>query len=248
MAMKFPKSAQYEFTKNLVKNYKIVPYLDKYFATEVTDFKFEYEPKSSDDAWHPSGDCTPSPLEIYNKVVNPERSAHPASLLKTFMVGHFWHQLLQKAVVDMEIAPAEAIEVQGVRRWAEGPYQWATGAGDIAPCSIPRFGDFVVDFKTMASHQFKSNAIPAWAAGKYEAQINIYMDFFDIDKAIIVGINKDSPHDFKEYEFTKNQPLIDRIYEKWRFVGACLEAQSPPSEADESLFDISSLYQGPVVT
>jgi hypothetical protein len=258
VAIKFPKSEKYDFNRSLVKRHKLVPYLDRYLGKEVEDFHFHYEPKKEDDAWHPSGHCTPSPSDLYDLVSGPkEKKEWGAAMLKTFLVGHFWHQLLQKAVLDLEFAEPSAIERSGHKGWGDlvsrpgreimwTPYHWATGAGDIAPCSIPRHGDFVVDFKTMSAHQYKANDIPAWAADKYEAQINIYMDFFDLERGLIVAICKDTPHEMKEFEFVRNQPLIDAVYDKWEFVSACLDAGEAPTDLDDDAFTLDGLFQGPV--
>jgi len=57
------------------------------------------------------------------------------------------------------------------------------------------------------------------------------MDFFDLEKGLIVAIQKDAPHDMKEFEFVRNQPLIDAIYHKWNIVSQCLdEGVEPPKE------------------
>jgi hypothetical protein len=69
--------------------------------------------------------------------------------------------------------------------------------------------------------------------------MNIYMDFFDYDRALILAINKDTPHDFKEFEFRRNQPLIDVIYDKWKFV-VCQSAskdERPDSDDDNEHFE-----------
>lgn len=260
--IKFPKSEKHNFTKNLVKRHKLVTHLDSYLAIEVTDFEFIYEPKIGDDAWHPSGHCTPSVTELYDIATgNVERKEWGTSMLKTFMVGHFWHQLLQKAVIDLGFAEPSAIERRGTKGWgdiidphADGnimeykyrPYHWATGAADVAPCTIPGHGDYVIDFKTMSGHQYKSVALPEWAAFKYECQINIYMDFFGIEKGLIVAVQKDSPHEFKEFTYVENRPLIDAIYRKWKFVSECLDSGEIPNDFDNEEFDISEFAKGPI--
>lgn len=256
MAIKFPKSEKYNFNKNLVKRHKLATHLDLYLATEVEDFSFTYEPKEEDHGFHPSGHCTPPPTALFEMARddiagNLVKKEWGTSMLKTFLVGHFWHQLLQKAVVDLGFATPDAIERKGYKAWGSAddstprPYHYAAGSGDIAPCSIPKHGDYVVDFKTMSSHQFKTNGIPDWAADKYEAQINIYMDFFELEQGLIVCVNKDSPHDFKEFEFERNQDLIDRIYDKWEFVSACLDEGEAPSTLDDELFN-DFPYTGPI--
>jgi len=251
MAIKFPKSEKYNFTRNLVKRYKLVDHLDRYFGDEVEEFQFIYEPKKKDDAWHPSGHCTPPPSVLYDIATgNVEHKEWGSKMLRTFMVGHFWHQLLQKAVVDLGLAEESAIERQGVRTWGDpmtrAPYHWATGAGDVAPCSLPGHGDYIIDFKTMSSFQFKPNKVPDWAANKYEAQINIYMDFFDLEHGLIVAINKDDS-EMKEFEYVRNQPLVDAIYDKWKFVSECLEIEHRPEAEDDAMFDyIDELFTGPI--
>ena len=266
--VKLPKSNKYDFNRSLVKRHKLAPLLDRHLGTETENFIFTYEPKKSDDGWHPSGACTPNATDLHKMVVSPEKKEWGTAMLKTFMVGHFWHQWLQNAVLELELAAPEAIEVRGVRGWGEKvevgidrhwvdfpeynpemwykPHQWATGAGDIAPCTIPGHGDYVIDFKTMSGQQYRQASIPAWAADKYEAQINIYMSFFDLEQGIIMAVCKDSPHEFKEFEYRRNQPLIDMIYDKWEFVGACLEEDEVPCELDNEMFSLDGLFTGPV--
>lgn len=275
MAVKFPKSSGYDFRRDLVKRHKLVPMLEKFLSTEVEHFAFEYEPKQHDDAWHPSGACMTAPSELYYSVVDPgPAKVWGSAMLKTFMVGHFWHALLQHAVVELGVADPKAIEVRGMHGWGEKeivtrerydehlthiiapgvetwqpfwkPFHWATGSGDVAPLVMPNGDEYVLDFKTMSSHQYKANSLPDWAAAKYEAQINVYMDWFNQERAIILCINKDTPHDMKEYEFVRNQPLIDAIYDKWEFVSECLDIGEAPAAQDDDHFDLSDLILGPV--
>jgi hypothetical protein len=262
MAIKFPKSEKHNFTKNLVKRHKLVTHLDSYLATEVSDFEFKYEPKIGDDAWHPSGHCTPSVTDLYSIATEAaEPKDWGTAMLKTFMVGHFWHQLLQKAVVDIGFASLSSIERRGTKGWGgitdphgDGnimeykyrPYHWATGAADVAPCTIPKHGDYVIDFKTMSSHQYKSVALPEWAAFKYECQINIYMDFFGIEKGLIVAVQKDSPHEFKEFEYEYNEDLVTAIYDKWKYVSECIDNDILPDPFANDNFEIEQFAKGPI--
>jgi hypothetical protein len=168
-------------------------------------------------------------------------------------------------VLDLGFAEESAIERIGARYWGLDiqavnasppapadygvrPYHWATGAGDIAPCVIPKHGEYVVDFKTMSAFQYKGSELPEWAREKYEAQINIYMDFFDLEKGLIVAICKDSPHEMKEFEFTRNQPLIDHIYDKWKYVSGLLDDEEEPEAQHDDLWtnELTDLVKGPV--
>lgn len=242
--------------RNMGQKMLLAPHIDLALA-DAGEFEWDahFTPKLPDDAWHPSGDCTPSLRELYLKASGQlaERT-FPVSLRKTFMVGHFWHQYLQW-VVEHQLAfcDASCIERRGIRHWGghdmiDGkihplPYHWATGAGDVAPCTIPGAGDFAIDFKTMNARMFTTGPTPDYL-DKWECQGNIYLDFFDLERIIFVGICKDSPHDMKEWIFERNQPLIDAIYLKWHVVSECLDEGVEPPE-DE---DIWLPVKGPVTT
>jgi hypothetical protein len=274
--MKFPKSAKYDFRRDLVKRHVLVPHLETFLGTEIEHLEFDYKPKEKDDAWHPSGHCTPPPTALYAYAVHEhtEPKEWGSAMLKTFLVGHFWHQVLQHACLKLGFATPEAIERRGGRDWGATieyencsmgcvgghsenctawkvkgvrpqPWHWATGSADIAPLVIPA-GEFLCDFKTMSSHQYKQNGLPDWAADKYEAQINIYMDWFDLEDGLIVAINKNGPHDMKEFRFARNQPLIDAIYDKWEFVSECITEGEVPTAQDDDFFNIDGLFQGPI--
>lgn len=228
---------------------KLVPHLDRCIGEGDFEWTFDYKPKEGDDAWHPSGDCTPSLNELYLKAKG-ELVERPisTSLYKTFMVGHFWHAYIQKFVVEkLGFAEQSAIERKGCKvldPCGDGPtaYNWVTGSGDIAPCTIPGHGDYLVDIKTMNGFDFGKSYLPERYADKWECQVNVYMDFFDLEHALILSVQKDSPHEFKEFEFTRNQPLIDALYTKWKLVCQCLHNDVEPP-ADE---DIELPLSGPI--
>jgi hypothetical protein len=240
VAIKLDKTA---LVKNLVKRHKLTPHLERAIAGGDFEWSFDYRPKIGDDAFHPSGHCLPSAYELWQMTQNDEVELFSPGLYKTFMVGHFWHQYLQHICLEkLHFCEADSIERRGVRRWGDGPFHYASGSGDIAPCVIPGYGECVVDFKTMGTHDFKRNGMPEWCRYKYEAQANIYMDFFDQERALIVCILKDSPHDFKEFEFHRNDALIEAIYDKWELVSHWLDEGVIPTEEPEP----ELTFKGPV--
>lgn len=235
------KLTNHSMARKLVTKTKLAVHLDR-ILEEKGDFAwtYKYEPKGGDDAWHPSGDCTPTPRELFNKAIGATDSdSIGAGLRKTFQVGHFWHGYLQEIVVNqLGYADWDAIERSGQKVWKEEDgkpkaYNWVRGSADVAPVIIPGQGEFLVDFKTMGSFDFKKRELPEWSAAKYECQMNIYMDFFDLEQTIILCINKDSPHEFKEFIFNRNQPLIDAVYNKWHYVSDCLENGTIPEESEQ---------------
>lgn len=264
MATKLPKRKG--FTKAFSKT-KLGYLLDKELGKGEFIWKYQYDPKLEDNAWHPSGHCIPSLHELYHHAKDapivppptpyskPVFRAMEPSLTKIFQVGHFWHQYLQEVCVRADFCAPEHVERRGIMGWktndgrsfnfkktgpqdgfdamyefGPAPYHWATGSADICPCEIPGHGEYLIDFKTMGSHQFRPNTPHELTMEKWECQLNVYMEFFDMEKAIILGINKDAPHDFKEFEFHRNQPLIDAIFGKWQLVSECLDEGIAPPE------------------
>lgn len=249
MSIKLKKT---DFVRNLIKNHKLAGHIDQAIAGGEFKWEARFDPKEGDDGWHPSGDCIPSCTDLYLKAqadMEGEEGRKPsASLMKSFQVGHFWHAYIQHIVVNkLFFAEEDAIERRGTTGWGEKqkpryfgygsdhkvvfkPFHYATGAADIAPCTLPGLGDYLVDIKTMKAQDFKQMSLPGWCAPKYECQINIYMDWFDLEQAIILCVCKDSPHEFKEFSFERNQSLIDAIYGKWKLVADCLEIGEIPPE------------------
>jgi hypothetical protein len=251
--MKFTRE---DFRKASPK-YKLVPHLERALAEFDDPWEYKYEPKKGDLGWHPSGDCMPPITSLYHSALDRLNETVPASRFsnKNGQVGHFWHQYLQHVLVHkVGFADDDAIERRGMKhwggspissRWSEAfpPFHYATGAADVAPCVIPRHGEYVVDFKTMASNQYRQLTVPEWAALKYECQINIYMDFFDLEKGLIVAVNKDSPHELKEFEYRRNDKLVEFIYNKWKIVSECITHEEPPNGLDDNEHDIKVFYE-----
>ncbi len=245
--------------RNLGKKYKLVPYLDEAIAKYSDDeWVYKYQPKQQDHHWHPSTSClTPvSALhavalesQVVTEVVDdsPETEPFGVPMLKKFQVGHFWHQWLQYLVEQrLHFATADDIERKRVKAWGEGPFHAVAGSADIAPCVIPDIWTGGVDFKTMTSPVFLENAVPHGFAAKYECQINIYMDLFEQPEWLMVCIDKDRQHNFKEFLYERNDALIKAIYTKWEYVSLLIDNGELPEEGDDEAFEVKSLLTGPI--
>lgn len=236
MAVKIDKT---RFTREFANKSKLVHFIDR--AIERTpEFEWEakFSPKKPDKGFHPSSDCLPSALNLYQSIAYPEARVIGCDLKKTFTVGHFWHQYLQYVLVELlEFASWDDIERHATHIWGDGKdYEFVSGSTD-AICNI--LDDrYLIDIKTQKSIDFRLNHLPEWCADKYRCQINIYMDLFDIDQAIILCVNKDSPHNFKEYMFARDQKLIDAIYKKWKIVGECLKEGVEPTSKQEVILPL----------
>lgn len=250
-----PKFTLADFRKDLSPKYKLVPKLDRAIADFDEAWEFKYEPKEHDLFWHPSSHCTPEPSALYDMALDRLNDVSDEnfqrSMRKYGPVGHFWHQFLQHIMVRYEMCEPRAIERSAMKFWGKSgeifnvgesnvdaaPYRACTGSADVAPW-VYKDHDYIVDFKTMGSRNFQKVTLPDGFAAKYECQMNIYMDFFDYDRALIVAINKDTPHDFKEFEFRRSDTLVEAIYAKWRFVSECLEAGERPDADDDGAFPL----------
>jgi hypothetical protein len=257
--VKFSKES---FVRNLAKGNLLAPYLERYDEWDHP-FTFDYRPKEGDDGWHPSGDCTPPVMDLWEKAMGrAERETISPILQRAFLVGHFWHQVIQDALVRMEFAAPEAVERKGRHAWKYMvdepetpwnsttwkplPYHYATGSGDVAPLVMPNW-EGILDIKTMNPQSFdrlaKTDQLPAWAADKYECQLNIYMDFFDQPSGMILAVNKGNSQ-FAEIVYDRNQDLIDTIYAKFEYVSYCLDEGFVPDAKADEMFELP--LTGPV--
>lgn len=252
MAIKFDRT---KLTKKLADNQILVPFLDRAIEQFDEPWEFKYEEKVRDNGWHPSGDCTPTASQLYAQTQKPPES-HSSSLKKSFMVGHFWHQWIQHIVVHkLGFAEPDDIERKGEYHWCKQgwdsifpcreqlvpheAHHYVTGSGDFAPLKAPRWSG-ICDIKTIGGDQFKvcqdTKKLPSRFAKKYICQINIYMMLFEQERAMILGVNKDSPHDFIEFTFERDQGLIDAIVDKWKFVSQCIDEGVTPTPEDDAIF------------
>jgi hypothetical protein len=234
-------------TRGLTRKQILVPHLESAISEGEFEWSFTFKPKERDDAWHPSSDCIPSLYDLFLHAVNPQESDFLPGMYKTFMVGHFWHGYIQNILLEnLEFCAPEHVERRGTQlleatTGEPRPFHWVTGSADVAPLRIPKQEDMVLDIKTMNSHDFRGKLAPSWTVGKWECQLNIYMDFFDLERGMILGVQKDSPHEFREFHFDRNQPLIDALYNKWRLVAMCLDENVSPPEGE----DIGLPLKGP---
>jgi len=229
--------AKLSFTKALSAKNILVPHINSYL--EKGDFPDEWvlkiQPnKEKDDAFHPSGDCVPCARELYLKHAGllPGRKLDSTSH-KNFNVGHFWHLWLGHIVVDgLGFATWEDVEKRcgyAAETW------WATGSADIAKCTIPSKGEYLIDWKTMNARMFAMEPIGTQLEPilkKYKYQVNMYMHWTGKERTIIVGVEKDTPHNFREFVFDFEPALLEPVYEKWDVVAAALRTGAPPPDCD----------------
>jgi len=258
--------------------YRVAPAIDNWLDNNPEkEWGFHFEPKISDDAWHPSGDCTPSVYDLWLKATGQSvRKPISVSLKKTFGVGHYYHQWIQWILTDeLKWCKAENVERRGGRNWGDleeveyeepgpdngwglfpksdepttayrpAPYHWATGSADVAPLELPDDTLVLFDIKSMASSDIRANRPPARFVDKWESQLAVYLDWFpECEYGLILGVGKDSPHQFAEYKFHKNPELVETIYNKWKFVSEAIDLSEDVVPEDDDYFELP--LKGPI--
>lgn len=212
------------FIKDLAKKEILVPHINNYLARADFPPKFDIEIRSGkepDDAFHPSSDCYPCECELYKKFSGEsERQELTATSHKNFFVGHFWHGLLQDILCN-RLGFCEEDDIEKELRFQD-PKWWARGFADIAKCDVPGKGSYLIDFKTMNSFSFQKPSPDLLL--KWQMQVACYMAWDNrVESAIIVGIQKDTPHEFREFVFKRDDSFLEHIYEKWTNVSKALE-------------------------
>lgn len=227
----------------------LVPHIEAYQRRAKFPERWEIEIrnfKASDGHFHPSGDCFTPPRDLWfqKKGMIIPSPISPA-LRRTFDCGHMWHGYIQAMLVEMGFVSADNVERYMVHpiqtQWGEAI---GAGTGDLVDVQIPGEGSWLVDIKTMNANEFGAGA-NEYTFLKWKAQVNCYMDWIGTDKAMILAVCKDSPHDFREYQIQKDPHLLAQIYDRWGFVAACLRRNIEPDDSYQyTLPDPSLLNPG----
>jgi hypothetical protein len=259
------------FLKEMAKKELLVPHLDGWFNRgefpDTIDFAIRLN-KEPDDAFHPSSDSSLCAQQLFAK-----RMGHTygrpftGSSFKAFMVGHYWHEVIQYILVELGFSEQSDVEkqhiventgtgfihcggvsnVESVPVTGRGNVWWARGYIDIAHCRIPGRGDYLIDIKTMRAMEFAKNRPSLW--DKYYAQLQMYLDWEGMQTAIVLCVEKDSPHRFKEILVERNRSFAEKVYERWDRVIQAVKDDIPPecdicnlTESDSCPAD--KLYEG----
>jgi hypothetical protein len=222
--------------KKLGNGELLTPYIEIYqnkgefpdkWVIEIDNFK-----RGTDQAFHPSGDCLASEMELYKRLTEGETKRTSASLRRVFDCGHFWHGYYQNILIEMGYAKPENIERSYRYEHEDG---WE-GRGTL-DCIVdfPTKGEYIVDMKTMNDIEYDTGPFPQTLA-KWTAQVNCYMHWTGIRNAFILAIRKGgtpgksgSPtHDLREITIEYDEALIEQIYAKWSRVWKCVQEGTPP--------------------
>lgn len=212
----------------------LVPHIESYQARgkfpETWDVQIRNH-KPRDNHFHPSSHCFTPPHDLWlamrGQLIYPKIS--PA-LRRTFDCGHMWHGYLQEMLIEMGLVTRPNVE-RSLICIVEGRYGQAVGSGtaDLVDVEIPGHGQWLVDIKTMSKPEFEAGA-SSYTFKKWEAQVSCYMDWLGTEKAMVLAVCKDSPHQMREYQIVKNKPLLHEIYDRWSYVADCIRRDEEPGE------------------
>jgi hypothetical protein len=177
--------------------------------------------KVDDGHFHPSGHCLMSEDELFDDRYLQGEGAPglTAATKKTFDCGHMWHGYIQAALVEMGFVKTENVEHKFVRDLPvyDLPLPLSTrisGTVDLLDVKIPGRGKWLVDIKTASVATF--NRIEQTDLfEKYRAQVNVYGDQMGSNQMLILVIQKDSPHLFREIQIQRDESLLEGIYQRW---------------------------------
>lgn len=190
--------------------------------------------KPDDGDFHPSGHCFMSARELYFNRLPLRDNAEAcvaqreigATLRRTFDCGHMWHGYLGSILIDMKFVKPENVERHV--NYVIGSGCRGSGTADLVDVSIPNQGTWLVDMKTMNKREFEQKMPNEHTFKKWEAQVNCYMDWVGAERAMILAIEKDSPHRFREFQIQRKPGLLATIYERWQYVTDAMRERNPP--------------------
>jgi hypothetical protein len=229
--------------KDLAKQQILVPHINRYLAKgEFPEYwylriKPVKDPDDFSPTFHPSGDCTPCERQLYLKFAEPKKEQLTHTSQKNFAVGNFWHLWLQEIIVNgLGFAEWKDVERRCGLDFFHDETLWrGSGAADIARCQIPGRDEYLIDFKTMNERHFKAEeSVIRHLLTKWKYQVNCYMNWVGVDKCIVIGIQKDTPHDFREFVFERDPALLEPVYDKWTNVAMHLRDKMMPAACEHT--------------
>jgi len=252
-----------KFAKNMARKEVLVPHLNNWFGRGIFPdaIGFKVHPnKEKDNAFHPSGALKCARVLYAERDGHVDGQKHSADTQKIFMIGHMYHGLIQNIMVEgLGFCTWDEVEKEYDFGWDKetsdfdgslltekgNPYR-IRGFADFSRVVIPGKGEYLVDVKTMMSRIYAQEFTGSFNQDKYEAQVKLYMDMEDIDQAIILCVEKDGPHRFKEHLVMADSDLVESIYDKWEYVVDCeAEGEVPDCTCDHSVeCPARSLYLG----
>ena len=257
-----------KFLKELGRKELLTPHVDRWFDLKQPKFNDVELPitfvKEEDSYFHPSSHaigCARTIFSGFDPVladsIEPRKWNN-----KVGANGHLWHALIEHIVVN-ELGYASEYEVP---MWAArhgfgrvmavvseeqlpADKLWvAKGTMDIPFVKIPGIEneDFLVDIKTMNPDSYMSATPPQYLWLKYQAQMQLYLDWTQTNRGILFCVQAANPFGFKEIIIERDPAIAEMIYQKWDAVSIAVSTGTIPEHscADPSTCSSNTLYEG----
>ena len=157
------------------------------------------------------------PRQTYYSFKNKPKATTEPQVKRILEQGEYTHLRLMSALFGMGIVRAVEITIP--------PNELFRGRAD----AIITFNDepYLLEIKTVKDYAFKIMEKPTAAITK---QVQLYLHYFNLDKAIVIVENKDTQA-LKEFIVEKDQKLIDGLLQQFDYlqdqVGSNVVPQKP---------------------
>lgn len=180
--------------------------------------------KIDDGHFHPSSHALMDEDSLLDNRLEFSHESISAALKKTFDCGHMWHGYIQAALIEMGFVKPENVEKHSLWDLPNGPsYPKISGTVDLLDVEIPGRGTWLVDIKSAGAGTFNSIENTDLFL-KYRAQVNLYGYLSDRENMLILVVQKDSPHNFREIQIQRDTDLLTEIFLRWNNVAERIDS------------------------
>ena len=180
---------------------------------------------SGDGRFHPSSHSLACQRDLYIAFHPQLQYLRPSmrkdlSFYMTVNFGQAIHSLLQ---TQLEMS---GLLVPGSVEWEYDCAKHNLRGRIDGVIETPTAGPTVLDIKTINSRGFSflqsHTPKPEW-----DAQVNLGMDHYGVDRGLILAVEAGYPWGLKEVTIKKNPELLDSIYGKWEKVTEAIKRDTP---------------------
>ena len=180
---------------------------------------------SGDGRFHPSSHSLACQRDLYIAFHPQLQHLRPSmrkdlSFYMTVNFGTAIHSLLQ---TQLEMS---GLLVPGTVEWEYDCKKHNVRGRIDGVIETPTAGPTVLDIKTINSRGFSYLQSHA-PKESWDAQVNLGMDHYGVDRGLILAVEAGYPWGLKEVTIKKNPELLDSIYGKWEKVTEAIKRDTP---------------------
>lgn len=212
----------------------ITPYLDFSMSRDNWPEKYSIEVDSSpwdgdgDPYFHPSSHAIADERFLYYQMLGKyAREPKTLNSAMTLSVGTAMHAVVGTQLIMSGLCTEDDLEVPVID-------DANTYRGHLdALIHHPNGKTYVCDIKTMYSGKYRRimKVQPEW-----DAQVNLYMAALEkmgievADEGIVLAIEIGWPYDVKEFRISRDDDMLQSVFDKWGSVRDAVAEKKPPAE------------------